>query len=56
MPGMKQEGGKKLMLAIRQVLEGKIYLSEKMSSIILEVFSGSRPESRPTSEAGCRRR
>ena len=26
---MKQEGGKKLMLAIRQVLDGKIYVSEK---------------------------
>src|ERR1700722_15026651 len=39
---MKQEGGKKLMLAIRQVLEGKIYVSEKMSADILEIFSGRR--------------
>jgi DNA-binding NarL/FixJ family response regulator len=39
---MKQEGGKKLMQAIRQVLEGKIYVSEKMSSEILEIFSGRR--------------
>jgi DNA-binding NarL/FixJ family response regulator len=39
---MKQEGGKKLMQAIRQVLEGKIYVSEKMSSNILETFSGRR--------------
>jgi DNA-binding NarL/FixJ family response regulator len=39
---MKQEGGKKLMLAIRQVLEGKIYVSEKMSANILEMFSGRR--------------
>ena len=39
---MKQEGGKKLMLAIRQVLEGKIYVSEKMSAEILEMFSGRR--------------
>lgn len=39
---MKQEGGKKLMLAIRQVLAGKIYVSEKMSSEILEMFSGRR--------------
>jgi DNA-binding NarL/FixJ family response regulator len=37
---MKQEGGKKLMEAIRQVLSGKIYVSEKMSSHILESFSG----------------
>ena len=38
----KQEGGKKLMQAIRQVLEGKIYVSEKMSADILEMFSGRR--------------
>ncbi len=42
---MKQEGGKKLMAAIRQVLSGQIYLSEKMSANILEVFSGGRGES-----------
>lgn len=42
---MKQEGGKKLMEAIRQVLAGKVYLSEKMASSILEIFSGGRPES-----------
>lgn len=39
---MKQEGGRKLMEAIRQVLEGKIYVSEKMSANILEIFSGRR--------------
>ena len=39
---MKQEGGKKLMAAIRQVLEGKIYVSEKMSAKVLELFSGRR--------------
>ena len=39
---MKQEGGKKLMLAIRQVLSGKIYVSEKISADILETFSGHR--------------
>lgn len=42
---MKQEGGKKLMEAIRQVLDGKVYLSEKMSATILEIFSGRNPES-----------
>jgi DNA-binding NarL/FixJ family response regulator len=42
---MKQEGGKKLMAAIRQVLGGKIYLSEKMAANILEVFSGGKAES-----------
>jgi DNA-binding NarL/FixJ family response regulator len=39
---MKQEGGKKLMQAIRQVLSGQIYVSEKMSAEILEMFSGRR--------------
>ena len=37
---MKQEGGKKLMLAVRQVLGGKIYVSEKMAAEILETLSG----------------
>jgi len=37
---MKQEGGKKLMEAIRQVLSGQICVSEKMSAKILEIFSG----------------
>jgi len=41
---MKQEGGKKLMEAIRQVLEGRIYVSEKISARILETFSGHRTE------------
>jgi DNA-binding NarL/FixJ family response regulator len=42
---MKQEGGRKLMEAIRQVLDGKIYVSEKMSADILEIFSGRRANS-----------
>jgi DNA-binding NarL/FixJ family response regulator len=41
---MKQEGGKMLMRAIRQVLSGQIYVSEKMSAKILEIFSGHRTE------------
>ncbi len=41
---MKQEGGKKLMQAIRQVLSGQIYVSEKMSAKILEIFSGRQAE------------
>jgi DNA-binding NarL/FixJ family response regulator len=45
---MKQEGGKKLMEAIRQVLAGKIYVSEKMSSKILETFSGRSSEGAQT--------
>jgi len=41
---MKQEGGKRLMQAIRHVLSGKIYVSEKMSAHLLEIFSGRGPE------------
>jgi DNA-binding NarL/FixJ family response regulator len=39
---MKQEGGKKIAQAIRRVLEGQVYVSEKMSAKILEIFSGHR--------------
>lgn len=42
---MKQEGGKKLMQAIRQILGGRIYVSEKISAKILESFSGHRSDS-----------
>jgi DNA-binding NarL/FixJ family response regulator len=38
----KHEGGDKLMGAIRQVLAGKIYVSESMSAHILEIFSGGQ--------------
>jgi len=41
---MKQEGGQKFLLAIRQVLAGKVFVSEKMSARILETFSGKQPE------------
>jgi DNA-binding NarL/FixJ family response regulator len=41
---MKQEGGKKIAQAIRQVLAGQIYVSEKMSAKILEIFSGHRTD------------
>ena len=40
---MKQEDGKKLMQAMRQVFEGKIYVSDKISAGILETLSGRRP-------------
>src|SRR5580658_158221 len=39
---MKQEGGQKLLQAIRQVLGGKIYVSEKISADMLETLSGRR--------------
>jgi DNA-binding NarL/FixJ family response regulator len=37
---MKQEGGLKFLQAIRRVLSGQVYVSEKMSARILENFSG----------------
>ena len=40
---MKEAGGEKLIVAIRQVLSGQIYVSEQMSAKILDVFSGHRP-------------
>ncbi len=39
---MKEEGPRKILRAIRQVLEGQIYLSEKMSVRILDSFSSPR--------------
>ncbi len=41
---MKQESPHRLVAAIRRVLEGHIYVSEKMSAQILEIFSGTRPK------------
>ena len=37
---MKQEGGKRIMEAIRRVIGGEICVSDKMSARILEAFSG----------------
>ena len=42
---MKQEGGQKLLDAIRRVLAGGIFVSDRMSANILEIFSGHRDES-----------
>jgi DNA-binding NarL/FixJ family response regulator len=39
---MKHESPQKLLQAIRQVLAGGIYVSEKMSAQILETYSGQR--------------
>jgi DNA-binding NarL/FixJ family response regulator len=41
---MKQEGGGKILDAIRRVLAGEIYVSEKMSALILERLAGQRPK------------
>jgi DNA-binding NarL/FixJ family response regulator len=40
---MKQEGGRKLLDAIRAVLGGKTHVSERMSARIVELFAGRRP-------------
>jgi DNA-binding NarL/FixJ family response regulator len=40
---MKQEGGEKFLRAIRQVLSGSVFVSEKMSARILENLSGPQP-------------
>jgi DNA-binding NarL/FixJ family response regulator len=37
---MKQEGGQRFLQAIRHVLAGQVFVSEKMSAHILENFSG----------------
>ena len=42
---MKQEGGQKFLQAIRHVLAGQVYVSEKMSARILETLSGGPPQS-----------
>ena len=39
---MKSEGGARLLRAIRQVLAGKIYVSDEVSSLILHAFAGRR--------------
>jgi DNA-binding NarL/FixJ family response regulator len=46
---MKNEGGEKLVQAIRQILRGKTYLSEKMSEKAAEIFSGRRQRVHDTS-------
>ena len=48
---MKTQGGDRLLLAIRQVLDGRIYVSEALSAKALDVFSGKRrrTEDPPTS-------
>jgi DNA-binding NarL/FixJ family response regulator len=45
----KHEGGEKLVVAIRQVLDGRIYASENVAVRILEAFSGAEKND-PNSE------
>jgi DNA-binding NarL/FixJ family response regulator len=42
---MKQEGGKKIMDAIRQILAGKVFVSERLSAQILENLSSQNRRS-----------
>jgi DNA-binding NarL/FixJ family response regulator len=42
---MKEAGGEKMLTAIRQVLDGRIYVSERMADRILNLFSGQRTRS-----------
>jgi DNA-binding NarL/FixJ family response regulator len=40
---MKEVGGEKLLAAIRRVLSGQVYLSERMSALLLDSLTGYRP-------------
>jgi DNA-binding NarL/FixJ family response regulator len=40
---MKQEGMEKMIVAVRRVLEGRIYLSEDMDSRVLQKMMGTSP-------------
>jgi len=40
---MKEAGGEKLLAAIRQVLGGQVYVSERMSASLLDSLTGRRP-------------
>ncbi len=44
---MKHEGAQRLIWAIRRVLEGKVYVSDRIASKILDLFSGNRSEVSP---------
>lgn len=40
---MKEAGAEKLLLGIRQVLNGQVYVSERMSAKLLDSLTGRRP-------------
>jgi DNA-binding NarL/FixJ family response regulator len=40
---MKEAGGEKLLAAIRHVLGGQVYVSERMSAMMLDAMTGRRP-------------
>ena len=41
---MKSAGGADLLVAIRQVLRGEVYLSKKMAAEMINLLSGNRPK------------
>jgi DNA-binding NarL/FixJ family response regulator len=41
---MKSAGGAELLVAIRQVLRGEVYLSKKMAAEMINLLSGNRPK------------
>jgi DNA-binding NarL/FixJ family response regulator len=43
---MKEAGGEKMLEAIRKVLSGQVYVSEKMATKIFDIFSGRRAQAR----------
>ncbi len=40
---MKEAGAEKLLAAIRQVLTGQVYVSERLSAQLLDILTGRRP-------------
>lgn len=40
---MKEAGGEKMLEAIRKVLSGQVYVSERMAAKIVDMFSGRQP-------------
>jgi DNA-binding NarL/FixJ family response regulator len=40
---MKEAGGEKLLAAIRHVLAGQVYVSERISATLLDAMTGRRP-------------
>ncbi|MBI3418111.1 MAG: response regulator transcription factor [Verrucomicrobia bacterium] len=44
---MKEAGAEKMLEAIRRVLSGQVYVSERMSAKIFDIFSGRRSHNSP---------
>jgi DNA-binding NarL/FixJ family response regulator len=48
---MKQEATEKVLVALRRILTGEIYISERIANRMLQRYIGSRGASRPASIA-----